>query len=97
MLASRRTKAQRSEIFKRHTPVLHVFFSSACRILLDLWTFSPVRARALLEIFSAPGNRSSTAVQETLRAQIRHVNSPDANAQARAKLCMRISRIGQQK
>ena len=41
-----------SEIVKRHPPVLHVFFSSACRILLDLWTFSPVRARALLEKFS---------------------------------------------
>ena len=26
-------------------PVLKLFFSSACRILLDLWTFSPVGAR----------------------------------------------------
>ena len=34
-----------SEIFKRHPPVLQLFFSSACRILLDLWTFSPVGAR----------------------------------------------------
>ena len=29
--------------------VLQLFFSSACRILLDLWTFSPVGARALSE------------------------------------------------
>ena len=27
-------------------PLLQLFFSSACRILLDLWTFSPVGARA---------------------------------------------------
>ena len=39
------TNLRTSEIFKRPPPVLHVFFSSACRILLDLWTFSPVRAR----------------------------------------------------
>ena len=45
-------------LIKRHPPVLHVFFSSACRILLDLWTFSPVRARALLENFSAPRART---------------------------------------
>ena len=52
MLASRRN------FIKRHPPVLHVFFSSACRILLDLWTFSPVRALALLEKFSAPRART---------------------------------------
>ena len=52
------TNLRTSENFKRHPPVLHVFFSSACRILLDLWTFSPVRARALLEKFSAPRART---------------------------------------
>ena len=43
-ISSRRVDG--SEIFKRHPPVLQLFFSSACRILLDLWTFSPLRARA---------------------------------------------------
>ena len=33
------------KFLKDTPPVLHLFFSSACRILLDLWTFSPVGAR----------------------------------------------------
>ena len=39
---------------------------SACRILLDLWTFSPVRARALLENFSAPRARLPLRAPEFL-------------------------------
>ena len=34
------------KFLKDTPPVLQLFFSSACRILLDLWTFSPVGARA---------------------------------------------------
>ena len=38
------------KVLKDTPPVLHLFFSSACRILLDLWTFYPVgHARALSE------------------------------------------------
>ena len=33
------------KFLKDTPPVLQLFFSSACRILLDLWTFSPVGAR----------------------------------------------------
>ena len=33
------------KFLKDTPPVLQFFFSSACRILLDLWTFSPVGAR----------------------------------------------------
>ena len=34
------------KVLKDIPPVLQLFSSSACRILLDLWTFSPVGARA---------------------------------------------------
>ena len=41
------------KFLKDTPPLLQLFFSSACRILLDLWTFSPVGiptgARALSE------------------------------------------------
>ena len=34
------------KLLKDIPPILQLFFSSACIILLDLWTFSPVGARA---------------------------------------------------
>jgi len=37
------------KVLKDTPQVLQLFFSSACRILLDLWTFSSRRARALSE------------------------------------------------
>ena len=58
---------------------MHVFFSSACRILLDLWTFSPVRARAVLEKFSAPRARTKCAQYSTVQyitARTMHVLAP---------------------
>ena len=55
---------------------MHVFFSSACIILLDLWTFSPVRARALLENFSAPRARLPLRAPEFLPDRCRGVKGP---------------------
>ena len=55
------TNLRTQKFLKDTPPVLHVFFSSSCRILLDLRIFSPVRARALLEKFSAPRARTVVA------------------------------------